>query len=407
MGIHNFHGKLDQSLHLSSYPLPQRRTLGSIATVEFKAFWYLLPRENSWEATERPKGPPKNHASQLSSYPPPTGELRIRGKTLPSGYIPAYFNCQIRGDIVIDPGNVQTFEDFLRHHGYQPTRGLVIGVINRFPAREKGASNRSGWCMPFPDGGGVLGDYTTGVNLHWSPKKKSNREALHVSQYPAHDGKKEDHSLRMDRIDSSKTLAKDYWSRTKELSAFHPYLKRKGLSIHFSQQSFTARADEHFIVIPLVDFNGELQAIQRIGGTEKNNKRNLRGCVTKKTCGTVGKKRTQAVCICEGWATAISIHLSTGCKVFFGAALQNLLPITQMIKQRWPGHTIIVCADNDELTHGNPGLTVAKKTANQCAVHLAIPALPGDFDDMRQAHGMSQVRKLILGDLPANTGVIQ
>lgn len=291
-----------------------------------------------------------------------------------------------------------SLEDFVRHHGYQPIGSLVIGEINRFPAKYKGASNRSGWCIPFPSGGGVLGDYTTGEKLYWFPKGGGFQIKLSHEQERRDQEKwcAEHRRREVDRIRTSKQIATEYWARTVDLNPFHPYIVKKGLAAHFLQQSFNARADDQFIVIPLVDFHGELQAIQRIGMAEKNNKLNLKGSVMKNTFCVIGNETTQVLCVCEGWATAISIHLSTGCKVFFGAALHSLVEITQMVRKRWPHHTIVLCADNDERTQGNPGLTMAKKVADQCGVHLAVPTLPGDFDDMRKSRGVSAVRKLVL-----------
>jgi putative DNA primase/helicase len=299
---------------------------------------------------------------------------------------------------VADLVEITSLQNFIRHHGYQSNGSLVTGEINRFPAKCKGASNRSGWCIPFPNGGGVLGDYTTGEKLYWFPEGGGSQIKVSHEQ-EQRDKEKwcvERRRREVCRVQNSKQIAMEYWARTVELKPSHPYLARKGLTEHFAHQTFNARADSEFIVIPLANFDGELQAIHRIGVAEKNNKRNLKGSVTKNTCCVIGNETTQVFCVCEGWATAISIHLSTGCQVFFGAALHSLMEITQMIRKRWPRKTIVVCADNDERTQGNPGFTVAKKVADQCGVSLAIPPLPGDFDDLRQTRGMSAVRKLVL-----------
>src|SRR5208283_2962143 len=62
---------------------------------------------------------------------------------------------------------------------------------------------------------------------------------------------------------------------------------------------------------------------------------------------------------------------------------------------------IIIAADNDQWTEGNPGLTKATEAARKTAALLAVPVFqdittkPTDFNDFHQLEGLDAVRRCI------------
>ena len=73
----------------------------------------------------------------------------------------------------------------------------------------------------------------------------------------------------------------------------------------------------------------------------------------------------------------------------------NLLPVCQELRRRLPTARIVVCADNDHATEGNPGLTHAREAATAAHARLAVPeGMTGtDFNDVQAELGITNVTR--------------
>ena len=65
----------------------------------------------------------------------------------------------------------------------------------------------------------------------------------------------------------------------------------------------------------------------------------------------------------------------------------NLLKVATAARAAWPSADLVICADNDRKTAGNPGLTKATKAAKEAGARLAVPEFPEglsgtDFNDL-------------------------
>ena len=92
--------------------------------------------------------------------------------------------------------------------------------------------------------------------------------------------------------------------------------------------------------------------------------------------------------IAEGYATAASLHLATGyaCLVAFNAG--NLKAVAVMSREKYAKREIILCADNDTETQGNPGRKAASRAARAVGGKLAVcPAHEGRATDFNDLHG--------------------
>ena len=74
------------------------------------------------------------------------------------------------------------------------------------------------------------------------------------------------------------------------------------------------------------------------------------------------KKR---IIICEGWATGASIHEATGDFVMVAFDCGQLEDKAKIARDKWPKLPIIIAADNDQFTDGNPGITMAEKLSKE------------------------------------------
>lgn len=84
-----------------------------------------------------------------------------------------------------------------------------------------------------------------------------------------------------------------------------------------------------------------------------------------------------ALCIAEGYSTAASINLATGWPVVVGIDAGNLPPVAVAVRGMFPEAVIIISADDDSDTPGNPGLTKANQAAALVGAAVCIPNLKG------------------------------
>src|SRR5699024_11780405 len=78
----------------------------------------------------------------------------------------------------------------------------------------------------------------------------------------------------------------------------------------------------------------------------------------------------------EGWATGATVHAVTGCAVVCAINAGNLATVAMAIRRQFPGRHILIAADNDSATPGNPGVTAAYKAARAIGAEVKIPEFP-------------------------------
>ncbi len=158
------------------------------------------------------------------------------------------------------------------------------------------------------------------------------------------------------------------------------------------------------LVIP-VRADGVLTSLQFI--TADGIKRPLTGGKMAGGYHAIGTmKDAAALCICEGFATGATIHEATGYPVAVAFSAGNLLAVSQAMSAKFPDLPLIVCADDDHLTGGNPGLTKATEAARAVGGVVAIPDFGADrpngatdMNDMAALYGLEAVARAITGAL--------
>ena len=77
----------------------------------------------------------------------------------------------------------------------------------------------------------------------------------------------------------------------------------------------------------------------------------------------------------------------------------NLKPVAEAIRKKYPRTELVLAADNDHATEGNPGITKGKEAAKAVGALLAAPDLSGDegtdFNDLAVIHGLEAVREAL------------
>jgi putative DNA primase/helicase len=197
------------------------------------------------------------------------------------------------------------------------------------------------------------------------------------------------------------------------------YLHKKGVQAHgvrFSPQGA--------MVIPMLDAANKLHGLQIIRGKAKaGEKRRLdkefwpAGLAKKGHFHLIGGVPDGVLLLAEGYATAATLFEATGLPVAVGFDAGNLAPVAEALRKRYKMARILVCADDDAFSDGNPGVTaasaaamlvggawVAPRFADEAARRLAFEAKGQkitDFNDLHALEGLHVVRDQVQGQLLA------
>lgn len=289
---------------------------------------------------------------------------------------------------------VADFREAIRAAGLAPPEVIEPGKLHRFPGAGKRNGNTAGWAKMFDDGdGGVFGDWSTGLCGDWRAKRdrpfsKVEREAFkrRVEEAQAQAGIE-----RAELQAEAAQRAAAIWHAAQPAPADHPYLVRKSIQPH------GARIHKDRLVIP-VRTGGDLVSLQFIA--ENGGKWFLTGGRVAGGYFPVGNADgAAALCVAEGFATGATIHQATGCPIAVAFTAGNLEPVALAMRAKFPDLRLILCADDDYLTDGNPGLAKATEAARSVGGLVAVPDFgpdrpdgATDFNDLHQARGLEAVR---------------
>ena len=270
------------------------------------------------------------------------------------------------------------------------------GAIHRFATNGKRGDD-SGWYMLHTDGvaAGAFGCWRAGLQSSWCAKSDkamtdSEREA-HRQRVRAMQAQREADTLATQQQASETAAA--LWQKSAPAPAAHDYLARKRIKPH------GAKFDGHRLLIPLRDTAGKLHSLQTIA--PDGDKRFMPGGRVKGCYHSIGKPGGVLI-VCEGYATGASIHEATGYAVAVAFNAGNLEAVAVALRGKYPSLKIIVAADDDHLTDGNPGMTKATAAALAVGGQVAAPAFPADrpdkatdFNDLHQMAGAQAVKACI------------
>ena len=227
---------------------------------------------------------------------------------------------------------------------------------------------KNGWYVSYGDLL-VMGDWVTGITKVWKPQgqQRSSIDAKRIKEAI-------ERSKQQKREVQQKAAinARVQYQQAQQV-AVHPYLSMKGISA-----ADGLRLAGKWLLIPLYDVKtNELVNLQRIApdGTKlflKGGQLTGTGCPIQLMAEPISR-----VFICEGYATAASIHHVTSQPVIAAMNAGNLMPVAKAVKQRWPGAEIVIAGDDDWLTEKetgtNPGKFKALEAANAIGAKVSFP----------------------------------
>jgi len=169
------------------------------------------------------------------------------------------------------------------------------------------------------------------------------------------------------------------------------YLQRKKIDQLYGSYTFLD-AIGLITVVPIKDVSGRLWNYQRIfpDGTKKF----AFGGLIDECFHVIGNIDSDVI-ICEGFATAASIHMATDIPVVCAFNSGNLPKVAIAIRKAYPDANIIIAGDDDRHTKGNPGRTSADKAANRSGGSVIFPDYENgtDFNDLHVGVSLQAVKE--------------
>lgn len=272
---------------------------------------------------------------------------------------------------------LQEFFDALAEAGltpHEPSQLLAAlgdGQLVRFRVSGDKAGSRNGWAVLYmlPSPAGAFGSWRTGQHVTWSMRpaagetaaqraqRRRNLDELHARWQAERQRVQAEAAGRAGRL----------WAAARPATDDHPYLRRKGV------HAYGLRRLRDALLIPARDAEGKLHTLQFIDAAGQ--KRFLSGGRIAGCYCSIGLPGAR-VYVCEGIATGATVHAVTGAAVAVAFSSGNLLPVAVALRQKLPARTrIVIAADNDLHTPGNPGVTAAYAAARAVGGLVAVPDL--------------------------------
>jgi putative DNA primase/helicase len=284
-----------------------------------------------------------------------------------------------------------------------PTEIIADGKIHRCNVEGKNGRNDGSYLLHldgFPAGG--FQNHKDGrgwENWHADPGRKlsvTENEVLRAKIAAQQTQRDEQYANECADV---KARATKIWESSSDVGGDHKYLESKQVMAHGARVYQGERIDgtscDGALVVPIQDAAGDVCQLQLIFPDGK--KRFLRGPKPAGLFYVVGDPG-DVVCIAEGFATAASISEATGHAVAVAFDCVGLLPVAEAIRRALPETKIVICADDDYKTVGNPGVTNANAAAMATRSFVAIPNFGADrpegctdFNDLARLHGAEAV----------------
>ena len=199
--------------------------------------------------------------------------------------------------------------------------------------------------------------------IQWDKKVEISAEDRAAIAARHKQAQKEAEAARLREAEKAAARAQNAW-RVYRQEGHCDYLDKKQV------KAFGIRFDHKgagTMAVPMMDVKGQLQGLQIIRGSNapagKPSKQYWPKGLSKTGHFHLIGMPVDVCLVAEGYATAASIHEATGLPIAVAFDAGNLRPVCEAIQKHYPNTKIIVCADDDYLTEGNPGVTKAQQTA--------------------------------------------
>jgi putative DNA primase/helicase len=282
----------------------------------------------------------------------------------------------------------QLFRNAMSSNGIITDAAIIPdGNLHRFHVNGDKNNSRNGWYILYLDDlpSGAFGSWKSGISSKWSLKSRIEMTTDEWIKYSLKmtDARNKRNKAKVVEQQQAAKRALRIWNLSTPADIHHPYLSKKQIL------PFSARQHRNLLVLPLIDFDHKIWSIQFIH--PDGSKRFLLSGAKKGNFILVNNTfNASMVLICEGYATGATLAqaYANACVI---AAIDagNLECVAIAARNRWPGAKIIICADDDRQTLGNPGTTNGRRAAIAAGAFFTSPnwpiGIPGslsDFNDL-------------------------
>lgn len=236
------------------------------------------------------------------------------------------------------------------------------------------------------------------VEVDWKGIGEEERAAMQARRQAQ---AKADAEARVQAAAAASMTAAQLWSAASR-DGHSAYLQRKGVDAEACRY-----LRDGSIVVPLLRY--DLPREQALRGVQTirpdGTKRFTRGFDKPGSCLRLGHVVVgEPLLICEGYATGLTLRMAVAKRLPVVVALDagNLQPVAELMRQLHPQCPLLLCADDDWHTDGNPGRHKAhavSKAVTDCHYTWPIfkPRERGpkdtDFNDLHMRAGLGVVQR--------------
>lgn len=270
--------------------------------------------------------------------------------------------------------HVEAFIYAMAEYGLDPLQIEPSGKLVRFDIDKKG--DKAGWYVFHVDeiSAGSFGSWKTGVKQSWCSKNKNEFSIEEQARY-----KKMVELARLEREREQAALhasamekAAAIWAASLPVSE-HAYLDKKAVLNH------GLRLSRDDLVVQVLDSDGVVHNLQFI--KPNGDKKFLFGGRVEGCSFTI--PGGPDLYLCEGYATGATIHAATGGTVICCFNAGNIEPVALEVRRICPDQDIVICADNDRFTGGNPGIKFAENAAKRINASVVFPVFNDDDETLK------------------------
>lgn len=298
---------------------------------------------------------------------------------------------------------------------------LVVDSTSPVRCETEDSTEKRGWywisVVQLPDSEGRLEDYLIGSfgiyrandNGKQNLKlKRDGRPSLSAAEKDAMRARLETQAKRAKAIRAAEAKraadeADRCWRKYVATSPVESdYLKRKAVKAYGLRYSPSGNGT---IAVPMMR-DDRICGLQIIRGKERGNKLEKQywpaGMDKVGAFHMVGGIPRGLVLVAEGYATAATLHEATGFPVAVAFDAGSLMPVVAALAKKDRTSKILICADDDYLTPGNPGCEAARLAATAHGAAWCKPEFATersttkkgatDFNDLQALEGQQAVK---------------
>jgi putative DNA primase/helicase len=284
--------------------------------------------------------------------------------------------------------------------GSQPL--VIDGKLHRYNVSGDKKGSKNGYYCIYPDTwpAGYVGSWKHGESMKWkynasgldSEKQKHLRVIERSEEYKRLQAEREI-QYQQEQSKASEE-ARVCFEQMPPAQPDHLYLQKKNVN------AYGLRQLGENLVVPLFDANRKFRTYQTI--IPDGEKLFYLGASTRSAFFSIGLDIDSGpIIICEGYATGATLHEATGHMIICAMNAGNLLPVAIELRRKYPDRKILIAADNDVKTKGNPGITKAKKAVEKAKLDgFFFPEFPEgnhgtDWNDYVALVGLDEAEKTI------------